>query len=70
MHSQITITLPAGSNILGVAKSTKPDYPGPHSFIILAVVVTTICGVLNLLSFACGVPAIILAVLVSINCKV
>ena len=55
---------------MGVAKSTKPDYPGPHSFIILAVVLTVICGVINLLSFGCGVPAIILAGLVSIYCQV
>ena len=50
--------------------ATKPDYPGPHSFLVLAVVVTIICAIFNLLSLACGLPAVIYAGLVSLtlNC--
>lgn len=62
---QITISMPE-SRYVGAGGVINPDYPGPHSFIVLAVVITAICGVLNLLSLACGVPAIILAGLVSI----
>ena len=39
-------------------------HPAPHNFLILAVVTTIICGILNLLSLAFGIPAIILAILV------
>ena len=37
----------------------------PHDFLVLAVVVTTICALLNLLSLSFGIPAVILSVLVS-----
>ena len=50
---------------MGAGGVINPDYPGPHSFMVLAVVNTTICGMFNLLSLACGVPAIIVAGLVS-----
>ena len=60
---QITISIPESH--MGAGGVTTPDYPGPHSFLVLSVVITTICGILNLLSLACGVPAIILAGLVS-----
>lgn len=50
---------------MGAGRAINPDYPGPHSFMVFAVIITTICGILNLLSLACGVPAIILAGLVS-----
>ena len=43
----------------------KPDYPAPHSFIALVVTVTIICGLLDLLSLAFGIPAIICALIVS-----
>ena len=42
-----------------------PDHPAPHDFLILALVTTIICGILNLVSLAFGIPAIILAVMVT-----
>ena len=44
-----------------------PDYPGPHDFLILALVTTMLCAFLNLLSLGFGVPATILAALVFIT---
>ena len=41
-----------------------PDHPAPHDFFMLALVTTIICGILNLLSLAFGIPAIILAAMV------
>ena len=43
----------------------KPDYPGPHSYLIAAVVFAALCAFFNILSLACGVPAIVLAGLVN-----
>ena len=43
-----------------------PDHPAPHDFFILALVTTIICGILNLISLAFGIPAIIFAALVNI----
>ena len=40
-------------------------HPAPHDFLILAMVTTIICGILNVISLAFGVPAIIFAVMVS-----
>ncbi len=42
-----------------------PNYPGPHSFLIQAVSVAILCGILNVTSLASGVPAIICAAMVS-----
>ena len=61
---QITISIPDSCS-MGAGGAINREYPGPHSFMVFAVIITTICGVLNLLSLACGVPAIILAGLVS-----
>ena len=41
-----------------------PDYPGPHDFLILALVTMILCALLNLLSLAFGLPATILAAMV------
>ena len=41
-----------------------PGHPAPHDFLMLAMVTTIICGILNLLSLAFGIPAIVLAALV------
>ena len=41
-----------------------PDHPAPHDFFILTLVTTIICGILNLISLAFGIPAIVLAALV------
>ena len=40
------------------------DRPAPHDFLMLALVMTIICGILNLLSLAFGIPAIVFAALV------
>ena len=42
-----------------------PNYPGPHDFFMLSLVTTIICGILNLVSLSFGMPAIVLAVMVS-----
>ena len=46
------------------AVEQKPTYPGPNTFAWFAVVTTIVCGLLNLLSLAFGIPAIVLAGLV------
>ena len=43
----------------------SPDYPGPHDFLILALVTMMLCAFLNVLSLAFGIPATILAAMVS-----
>ena len=43
-----------------------PAYDAPHDFLIVAMVTTIICGLLNLISLAFGIPAIILAAMVTI----
>ena len=40
------------------------DRPARHDFLMLALVTTIICGILNLLSLPFGIPAIVFAVLV------
>ena len=42
----------------------KPNYPGPHTFIMFTLVTTIICGLLNLLSLSFGIPALVLAAMV------
>jgi hypothetical protein len=42
-----------------------PSYDAPHDFLMLAMVATIICGMLNLLSLAFGIPAIVLSALVT-----
>ena len=42
-----------------------PAYDAPHDFFVLAMVTTIICGILNLISLAFGIPAIILAAMVT-----
>ena len=39
--------------------------PTPHSFFLVAILATIFCGILNILSLAFGIPAIILAGMVS-----
>ena len=41
-----------------------PNYDAPHDFLMLAMVATIICGILNLLSLSFGVPAIVLSAMV------
>ena len=54
----------AGQMPTMVAAPPRPDHPAPHDFLMLALVTTIICGILNLLSLAFGIPAIILAAMV------
>jgi len=46
------------------APMSKPDYPGPSDFLVLALVVMGICGLLNLTSLLFGIPAVIFAAMV------
>jgi hypothetical protein len=43
-----------------------PDYPGPHDFLILALVTMMLCAFINILSLAFGIPATILAAMVRV----
>ena len=42
-----------------------PSYDAPHDFFMLAMVTTIICGILNLVSLAFGIPAIVLSAMVT-----
>ena len=46
--------------------SPPPDYPGPHDFLILALVTTILCSFINIISLAFGIPAVILAAMVKL----
>ena len=52
-----------------VAVAPQPPYDAPHDFLILAMVTTIICAILNLLSLGFGIPAIILSAMVSLTCS-
>ena len=53
-----------------VAVAPQPPYNAPHDFLILAMVTTIICAILNLISLAFGIPAIILSAMVILqSCK-
>ena len=43
----------------------KPNYPGPHDFLILSIIVLAICSLLNITSLVFGIPALVFAILVS-----
>lgn len=49
-----------------VAVAPKPPYKAPHDFLILAMVTTIICAILNLLSLVFGIPALVLSAMVSL----
>jgi len=44
-----------------VAVTPRPNYPGPHDFLILALIVAIVCGFLNVTSLVFGVTAAVLA---------
>ena len=46
-----------------VAVTPRPNYPGPHDFLILALIVAIVCGFLNVTSLVFGVTAAVLAVM-------
>ena len=46
-----------------VAVTPRPNYPGPHDFLILAIVVTSICALLNPTSLIFGISATVVAVI-------
>ena len=58
------VSVGAAGSVAFVAAPVKPDYPGAHTFIVLAVTVTITCAIFNPLSLFFGVPALALAVLV------
>lgn len=43
------------------ANIPRPDYPGPHSFLCLAIIVTCVGALLNFPSFLCGIAATAIA---------
>jgi len=45
-----------------VAALPRPSYPGPHDFLIIAVITTTFCAFLNITSLMFGIPAVIFAI--------
>lgn len=44
-----------------IAVTPRPNYPGPHDFLILALIVAIVCGFLNVTSLVFGVTAAVLA---------
>ena len=62
----LLLTQVAGQTPTMIA-APPPDYPGPHDFLILALVTMMLCAFLNLVSLAFGIPATILAAMVKFN---
>ena len=54
----------AGTGFQASTTQKPPFYPGPHNFLMLSIITTIICGILNLVSLAFGIPSIVLASLV------
>ena len=46
----------------------KPSYPGPHDFLLFIVISVIVCAICNLTSIGFGIPALVLALLVSVVC--
>jgi len=46
-----------------VAVTPRPNYPGPHDFLIFALIVAIVCGFLNITSLVFGVIAVVFAVM-------
>ena len=61
----LLLTQVAGQTPIMIA-APPPDYPGPHDFLILALVTMMLCAFLNLVSLAFGIPATVLAAMVKI----
>ena len=49
-----------------VVATPPPNFDAPHDFLALALVTTSICAILNLVSLAFGIPAIVLSAMVSL----
>ena len=45
----------------------KPNLKAPHAFFVITVVVMIICSILNITSLAFGIPALMMAIMVSMN---
>ena len=45
----------------------RPNYKPPHTYLILTMVVLLICAMLNITSIVFGVPALVMAIMVSIS---
>lgn len=52
--------------ILQLAAAPLSSHSGPHDFLMLSLVTTIICAILNLISLAFGIPAIIFAIMVGL----
>ena len=51
--------------MVAIAPQPRAPYNAPHDFLILAMVTTIICAILNLLSLVFGIPAVVLSGMVS-----
>ena len=49
-----------------VVVAPQPPYKASHDFLLLAMVTTIICAILNLISLAFGIPALVLSAMVSL----
>ena len=47
--------------------TTTNSVSAPHDFLVLALVVTVVCAILNVFSLFCGIPAVILSAEVSLR---
>ena len=50
--------------MMSVVAAPPPNYSAPHDFLMLALVATILCAILNLISLAFGIPAVILSAMV------
>ena len=41
-----------------------PNYHGPHDFLIVAVMITILCALANIVTLSFGIPSIVMAALV------
>ena len=48
------------------SQATTNSVSAPHDFLVLALVVTIVCAILDVFSLFCGIPAVILSALVSL----
>ena len=73
LNFQVPASVPPSYQVSAAASGVasvgvpKPDYPSAHSFLALTTSVTITGGILNPLSLSFGIPALVLAVLVSVN---
>ena len=54
----------AGGQIPILTLALVSNHTGPHDFLMLSLVTTIVCAILNLISLAFGIPAVIFAIMV------